>query len=230
MAIAKMASALDRPPTGSIGTRVQALIDEVHGGNVVDAALALEIPRRSLAHLASAGPTYSPRIATLQRIAEFYNVRLEWLMTGNEPRSPESASVNQVPITAATLAFADVLRVLDLPADIEAAYTQCAYTAWAASRVLVEGYLDGAVVPVFRFEPILSMQVSAWSMLLREMIRALGRDEARARLILIAPFTPRLHGAAAPLWSESGLDIIRDSGIRRLHKKSQAPKRARPSA
>lgn len=73
--------------SNSIASRTRELIDLVHDGSVNAAARDTGISQRTLARIAD-GTVENPRADALQKLAAFYQVSLEWLVTG-EGQGPD---------------------------------------------------------------------------------------------------------------------------------------------
>lgn len=65
----------------TLSGRVQQLVDQMHGGSVNAAAKSIGMKQQTLARVVS-GAIENPRAKTLEQIARFYRVTLEWLLTG----------------------------------------------------------------------------------------------------------------------------------------------------
>ncbi len=65
----------------SLAQQVRFLVDQSHAGSVNAAAKSIGIPQRTLALIAS-GISESPRLTTIRIIADYYGVRLGWLVNG----------------------------------------------------------------------------------------------------------------------------------------------------
>lgn len=81
-----------RPQT--LADRVRLLVDSVHEGNVNAAAKDLGIAQATLARIVAADPerrVENPRRDALEKIAKFYNVSADWLLSG-EGRGPAPQS------------------------------------------------------------------------------------------------------------------------------------------
>jgi hypothetical protein len=223
----KNSAIVKAPKEQTIGSRVAQLIDERHEGRIPVAAKELRIPRRTLDYIIAAPASYSPRLPTLARIAQRYGVRLEWLLTGNGDRvAPRPSAFGDLPLDDAALALNDVMRDLDLPDDVQREYVRAAYTVGTASRVLLSGHAASPVGQTFTGSPlqgIIDQQVRAWATLLRELADLLGKDEARARLIAVAPHANRLHASYSGSWIQAGEDIARAAGIIAVHQTFNPP-------
>ncbi len=94
-----------------MAARVRQLIDGAHGGSVNAAAQDIGIPQRTLANVAT-GKVESPRSNVLLRVAEFYRVSVDWLLTGEGP-GPE----RWIGYAAAleSIRWADLVIALKLP-------------------------------------------------------------------------------------------------------------------
>jgi transcriptional regulator with XRE-family HTH domain len=97
-----------------LSDRVSYLIADSFGGSVRAAAGGIGVPQRTLANIAS-GDTSNPRADVLQAIADGFHTTTDWLLTGRG-ESPLKSQRQE----AVYSSWNNLLRKLDLPADLEA--------------------------------------------------------------------------------------------------------------
>ena len=167
-------------PVESLESRVRWLIDEVHHGSVNAAATAIGIPQQTLAQIAS-GQVRSPRAATLEQIAGFYDTSLEWLVSG-KGRVPDLPTSEQ-------LQLARRLSALDVPPHVADALQEAADAPRIARLFLGAG--GGA--PAARAESQAADAATrdmllAWVHLLEELEGIVGPERLRTNLVAFADF------------------------------------------
>ena len=79
---------------GSTATRVQWLIDRYHGGKVNAAARDTGVPQPTLYGIVT-GSVVNPRVDSIQKIAAFYQVGVDWLLTGRRRRRAGSTRLTR---------------------------------------------------------------------------------------------------------------------------------------
>lgn len=198
----------------TLGSRVRELVLEYHDGNILRAAEALQIPRRTLAYIAD-DTTENPRVATIKRIAEYYGVRVEWLLTGEGPKELHRREGVIRLTSAAHLALLDAMRRAEVSGEVQEAYVRAAWTLGVAMRVLVDPEQSRLTEPearrvmkALRIADTVEEQVFAWARFCHALVDTIGAEEARRRLTALAPYTSNLAGEYAPEWSRSGANIL----------------------
>jgi len=79
----------------SLGKRLRSLVEQVHAGSVNAAARDLGVAQQTLGRIID-GTVENPRSRLLQKVAEFYGVSIDWLLTGEgappqyDPAEPTS--------------------------------------------------------------------------------------------------------------------------------------------
>lgn len=122
-----------RPPLplsssiGSVTAKVRRIVDDVHDGNLLEAASHAGVPYATLREI-HAGRTRSPGVLTLERLARAYGLPLDWFVAGSatdDGTIPLAGWVGFLPPDPETGAEWQYARRVTIP-----------YAAWPLIRVL----------------------------------------------------------------------------------------------
>lgn len=113
----------------SLADRVMSLVRQYHAGSTNAAATAMKIPQQTLAQIVT-GVVKNPRVNTLKRIADFYRVSVEWLLTGGGETPPYYG-------TGSELGWLDTLDRLGVSPRMFGVMAGVPLTAYSAVRVLI---------------------------------------------------------------------------------------------
>jgi len=169
-----------------IAGRVELLVDLFHRGSVNAAAKAMGIPQPTLAQIVR-GKVKSPRAHVLQAIAGFYEISVDWILTG-QGKGPD---LNGQPpeLFFAAREWNAVLAELELPSSALHAVEILPLTPLHAAEVLLFGQnaFSGRFEELGKEWPeIFTMYIvwmRAWTEVLRMAIDHRGAAEVRRQLV-----------------------------------------------
>lgn len=95
----------------SLGMRLRFLVEQVHEGSVNAAARDLGVAQQTLGRIID-GTVENPRSRLLQKVASFYGVSLDWLVTGSGP-TPEFDPAKPISDMARWRVLVDTLQPSD---------------------------------------------------------------------------------------------------------------------
>ncbi len=167
--------------------RLAALVNRDFGGNVNRAAKAWRVPQPSLYRYVK-GVTKAPRADLLQKVARFYDTRVEWLLEGTGP--------NPLDVDFPTTdhrAWEALVRTLRLPEQAERAVLPLPSRISAAHEVMCNWGLfprpgkrvsDRQAAPARHARYLAgAIEYQAWTVWLRGLIAAYGRLRVRNKLV-----------------------------------------------
>jgi transcriptional regulator with XRE-family HTH domain len=187
------------PPevAGPFASRVLGLVEFAHP-SVNAAAKAIGIPQRTLARIVT-GEMPNPRAEVLRRIAAFYDVSVDWLLTGKGKGPGEWTTRPLDRITYSPKAgWHAAVRQLALDPDLENKVLRLPRMMDVAVSVMALG-APQALVPAAG--EAIRWELEAWTTLVRALIQHLGFAEARERVLMLLAFETgreRSSGEAAP--------------------------------
>lgn len=100
---------------GTLATRLRGIIDRVHEGSVRRAAQLVGIPQPTLDRIVR-GASLNPRSDALQRLAQAYDVSIDWLLTG-AGKGPDDRTLLREPL----LKWLKIVRLLAVDESVKAA-------------------------------------------------------------------------------------------------------------
>ena len=171
----------------ALSKRLRSLVDRDFSGNVNRAAKAWGVPQPTLHRYVSA-VTEAPKARTLQKIADFYDTSVEWLLDGGGPGP--LASPNPTPEVRA---WEKLVKSLALPEDVEhvmlplpgrvssAHVVLCDWGLfnWKGKRV-PEKHAQMARLALYRAG---AMEYEAWAGWLRGLISSYGKRAVREKFV-----------------------------------------------
>lgn len=183
-------------PPSQLGQRVQALVRRGHRGNVKRAAKEMGLEQRTLAAIIQ-GQTKNPSADSVQKIAAYFGVPMEWLLTGEGQSPIEEDPFGQ---RAEVIQWYDLVLSLKLPEPanrILGRLPDIIADATNALKIPVTNRRQERPIPGHAIakwsEPPAKMleaymlQHLSWTRWLEDWIEAEGREKVRRAIIRHAP-------------------------------------------
>ena len=188
----------------TLGERVKQLVDLHNHGSAYEAAKDLGVTQPTIARLIS-GVVSQPRAGLIRRIAEYYRVSVDWLLTGqgSGPQT-DSRGVGR-DLNGPRLRWEGLLDRLTLPPDVR---EPLSFLPEAPVRAVITIAADKKP---FRSEAVARatseaarMQSESWYLLFSHLADYLGVEEFRNRLSKFRAIIPFAfsYGSMEPVFPE----------------------------